>query len=220
MSEPAQSCEAVSGEMSAANPSSPPDPVKEIERLRAENRRWRWRCAAACLGLVVLGLVSMTQFAGLFVTCHFLNAARHDMEHAQRETAIVLDEVRRAQAVANGTNDTGIRTYEALVRSTARVADLDAFLQKLSDAKFEGPLEYKSLMGQMDRWYHAEKDQLAQRQIQLQQLNFRLQELNAEIQELVEEKEELRQACQDARFHTGAPAERICPAAQPPLPRK
>jgi len=76
---------------------SKPDPIRELERLRAANQRWRKAATGAVVAFVFLFVVSLVQFLGTFITCRLLHEARQEAARNRQDTMKALGEMKEAQ---------------------------------------------------------------------------------------------------------------------------
>jgi len=56
-----------------------PDLIGEVNSLRESNARWKRRCIAGCLALIILLGVSFVQYMGTFVTCRMMDETREEV---------------------------------------------------------------------------------------------------------------------------------------------
>jgi DNA repair exonuclease SbcCD ATPase subunit len=73
------------------------DPIVELQRLRAQNRRWRRSALGIGAAFVFLFVLSLIQFLGTITACKLLQEARRESARVNRETAEYLREIRNAQ---------------------------------------------------------------------------------------------------------------------------
>ena len=76
---------------------TPADPIREIEKLRAANRRWRKAAIGAVVAFIFLFVVSLVQFLGTFITCRLLHEARQEAARNRQDTMKALVEIKEAE---------------------------------------------------------------------------------------------------------------------------
>jgi len=193
----------------------PLDPIHEIHILREINRRWRRAAIGSILVAVFLGIVSVVQFAGTFITCRLLNKTR---EEAASNREIAEQRLRELRIVEEKTGDTMKLVALVCDQVTARNAMHKVDLIKGSDRfmNFHKELQ-QSEMKELNRM-RAERRKLLE-QVRVDVAETRENLMAVETMRILLEKDEEAPAHIDPRTYAD-PRQRCpyLPGGKPPMP--
>ena len=116
-----------------------PDPIREIEQLRAANRRWRKAAIGTAVAFVFLFVLSLVQFLGTFITCRLLHEARQEAARARQDTMKAAAEIKEAErdlrqtreAVAQYLAQEKVKARTDIEEAKLRMGAIDAELMEI-----------------------------------------------------------------------------------------